>query len=86
MFGICSAEVKTSPDFLDMTCIHPESYEVVKRVVDSVGLNLDQFQDANERTKFQERIKAWSKTVDLEKVCRSLDRCAWLKMDRGTNG
>lgn len=67
-----TADAKTSPDVLDMTCIHPESYATVKQVVDSAGLKLTDFQNQSARTMFQDKISKWSKNVNLEKVAEDL--------------
>ena len=61
-------DAKATPDVLDMTCIHPESYDAVKQVVRFSGLDLADFQNQSARSKFQDKIKAWSRSVDLEKV------------------
>ena len=69
------AEVKATPDVLDMTCIHPESYPAVKKVVDSAGLKFADFQDQSARTAFQEKMRTWSRNVGTEKVCYLTVHC-----------
>jgi len=67
-----AAEVKETPDILDMTCIHPESYASVKKVVQEAGLNFLDFQESSKRTAFQDKIRNWSRNIDTEKMATDL--------------
>jgi len=66
------AETNSSPEALDMTCIHPESYEAAHRVVKAAGLDIKSFEAETKRQDFQTQLQKWSLNVDREKVSTDL--------------
>ncbi|KAM4607034.1 S1 RNA-binding domain-containing protein 1 [Polymixia lowei] len=64
-----SVNIPSSPNPLDQTCIHPESYHVAQRFLSLVGGSVDQIGSSWLRQSVQSRVQ----TSGVEELARTLD-------------
>uniref|UniRef100_A0A667XSJ1 S1 RNA binding domain 1 n=1 Tax=Myripristis murdjan TaxID=586833 RepID=A0A667XSJ1_9TELE len=67
--GKASNSVPASPNPLDQTCIHPESYHVAQRFLTMIGGSVDQIGSESLRQCVESKVRASS----VEELARSLD-------------
>ncbi|XP_056148025.1 S1 RNA-binding domain-containing protein 1 [Lampris incognitus] len=67
--GKASVNIPTSPNPLDQTCIHPESYHVAQRFLSLVGGSVEQIGSAELRRCVESRAQAST----VEKLAQTLD-------------